>query len=160
MLHISHILNLILLSILWSQLIILHSWGSKVLFQIHWIVSTIYLPNFPVSLIFSYVAPIKMPHCGKSLIDYKHGRPSTPITTTIISPTTPATPTPLQGPPWKRQHVEADQSSDSNSSDIYVPEKWWMFFLNLDYEMSKIHLLIQTSVKHWSYASSISKWCS
>ena len=35
-----------------SQWIILHSWGSKVLFQIHWIVSTIYLPNFPVPLIF------------------------------------------------------------------------------------------------------------
>ena len=52
MLHINQILNLTSLSVLRSRLIILHSWGSKVLFRIHWIVSTIYLPNFPVSLIF------------------------------------------------------------------------------------------------------------
>ena len=82
------------------------------------------------------LAPVKTLHRRKSLIDYKHGRPST---TTIVSPTTPATPTPPQGPPCKRQHVKADQSSDSNSGDIYVPERWWMFFVNLDYEMSKIY---------------------
>ncbi|KAF5381722.1 hypothetical protein D9615_005621 [Tricholomella constricta] len=69
--------------------------------------------------------PFKTPRCGKSLIDYKRGRSTTPITTTIASPTTPVTPTPTQGPPRKRQRVEANQASesDSNSSDIYVPDK-------------------------------------
>lgn len=72
-------------------------------------------------------SPYQTPRRGKSLIDYKcASSPSTPITTTIVSPvspTMPATPTPAQGPPWKHQRVEADQSSDSNSGDIHVPEE-------------------------------------
>ena len=56
--------------------------------------SKYYLPAQFSGLIDFPLAPVKTPHRGKSLIDYKRGRPSTPITTTIISPTTPATPTP------------------------------------------------------------------
>ena len=84
--------------------------------------SKYYLPAQFSGLIDFPLAPVKTLHRGKSLIDYKHGRPM-PITTTTVPPTTPATPSSPQGPLQKRQRIEADQSSDSNSSDIYVPEK-------------------------------------
>ena len=115
--------------------------------------SKYYLPAQFSGPIDFLLAPVKTLCCRKSLIDYKHGRPSTPIATTIVSPTTPATLTPPQGPPWKRQHVEADQSSDLNSGDIYVPERWWMFFVNLDYENVKDLFKLRT--KHRSHASTL-----
>lgn len=78
------------------------------------------LPTQFSALIDVPVVPFKTPHRGKNLIDYKRGRSTTPITTTTISPTTPVTPTPTQGPPRKRPQVEADQSPESDSNDIYA----------------------------------------
>ena len=78
------------------------------------------LPTQFSALIDVPVAPFKMLHCGKNLIDYKCGRSTMPITTTTISSTTLVTLTPTQGPPQKRPWVEADQSPKFDLNDIYA----------------------------------------
>ena len=78
------------------------------------------LPTQFSTLINVPIAPFKTLHHGKNLIDYKHSRSTTPITTTTISPTTPVTLTPTQGPPQKCPQVEADQSPEFDSNNIYA----------------------------------------